>query len=103
DMGAGVSGGCGHQVGVLEEFAELRSRLHGAEESERVLRRHLAVFEEPLHVLPRHAGAGADEVFNKYAPGGIGVAELEGGEERGDGRIPGEAMLVDEPGEHEGG
>jgi hypothetical protein len=82
---------------------ELARGLHRRQEVHRTLRRVLAVLEDPLKVLPRKAGAGADEVLDEDLARGVRVAEPEAGVGLRDGHVPGELALVDELGEEKRG
>ena len=61
----------------------------------------LRVLEQPLEVLPRHAGARADEVLHEHLLRRRGVAELERWVELRDRLVPAQLLLVDELGEQE--
>src|SRR5208337_3212972 len=96
DMSSRISARRGHQIGILEEFAEFRCRLHGAKQSHSALGSHLAVVEDPFQILARHSGAGADQVLDEHAVRGFGVAKLEAREQFDDRGVPGDPVLVDQ-------
>src|SRR4030095_15226200 len=73
----GETGGTREQIRVLEHLAELAGRLHRSERGEGAFRRDSFELEPPFHVLPRQAGARADQMLDEYASRGIGVAQLE--------------------------
>ena len=95
-VGAGVSRGCGHQIGILEEFTELRGRLHGPEERERALGRDVSVLEYPFEILARHSSAGADQVFDENTAGCLGVTEPKRRKQCCDRRLPSHSMFIDQ-------
>ena len=96
---ADVTRGRRHEVAVLEDLTEAARRLHRREELHRRRRCRLPVLEEPLHVLPRHPGTRADEVFHEHLARGGGVTEFERRVHLGDGLIPAQLLLVHELGE----
>ena len=100
-MRADVSGGSSHQVAVLEDFAEFAGRLHGTKQSQLRFRRRILEFEQPFHVLPRQAGAGADQVLDQNFLRGFGVAQFECGIDVNDRLVPLQLLLVDEFGKQQ--
>ena len=77
NVAAEESGRRRHRIGVLEQLAELARRLHRPEHGHRLLGREALELEEPLKILPRHAGARADEVLDQDLVRDLRVAELE--------------------------
>ncbi len=102
-MAGREAGGPGHRVRVLEQLAELARRLHRPEGRERLVGRHAPELEDPLEVLPRQAGAGADELPDEHLLRRFGVAQLERGQEARDRRVPGQLALGDEAREQQRG
>src|ERR1017187_10876929 len=77
EMRADVAGGGRHQITVLENFTEAACRLHGAEQGQGAFRRGVLEFENPLEVLARKAGAGANEMLHENFACYVGITELE--------------------------
>ena len=61
---AGKSSGSRHGIGILKQLAELARRMDGAEGLQLALRGHTLELKQPLVVLARHSGAGADQMFH---------------------------------------
>lgn len=102
-MRAGVAGSCGHQIGVLKELAELTGRLHGPQLSQDRLWGSPLAVQQPLHILSRKPGAGADQVLHQHLAGCRGVTEFEAGQYLDHRRVPTKLLLIDLAREHQGG
>ena len=76
-MRANISGGGGHHVAVLKNFAELTRGLHGSQEREFGFRGCILEFEQPLQILSRNSRAGADQILDENFFCSIGVAQFE--------------------------
>src|SRR5437660_9125693 len=100
-VGAGISRGCGHQVGILEELTELGGGLHAPEERERASGSDISVFEDPFQILSWHSSAGADQVFDKNTPRCRGIAEPKTWKQRCDRCLPAHTMFIDQSGEYQ--
>ncbi len=100
-MAAGESGRTGHRIGVLEHLAEFRRRLHRGQRLQRVLRRDALVLEQPLEILTRQSGAGADQMFHEHAARGVGVPQLERRQEGRHRGLPRHLAFVHELRQHQ--
>ncbi len=98
DMAADVTGRGRHQVVVLEHLAELAGRLGRGELVERRRRRRGARrVEDPVEILARQTGAGADEVLHQHLARRLGAAEAECGIDLRHLLVPGELALIHQP------